>query len=594
MLSWITGPRGNDDAAMDTASCEPSVFEPPETPAPLFAVNAFKYALFGTPAPEETVRSAPIINGLGQIRRSTSEHDHRQQSRTRDQSSPTKPVSILMTPGTMNVRRKNVTFGTGVQGNGQGSLAPTSKKNKLAECPGNFPTSYIPKYEQRQDRKLQQATDVVEPPFGLHSGPRARDDSDVTIDVLEPRSHSGKYWKEAHEAYATKSEKETRKLIAKHKLAKDFAKKKDGEAAEARLKLETERKKHRNREKSWEASMKDMQERLRKAVADNAKYAAELALLRQQIETRAAKKQTPSTTDIQQQPVGQSGDIAFELPVPTSDWSRPRMSPSPFSAPDTSKEKHHVLPESSASAPVLGSFPSAIKESSTPVSSDPIPTPTPSGPQTMADQGSRGYHISSRSVTLTTARVREPGHITTPPRMARKIQPGPAKQPSPPITVAEESDLDLWAISNIEIPNMDGSAPPTHHTVSSKPDSTMMPQTFTITEPITAAAGHAKSPTRNHVAVGKNRAGVMSRTSMLDRPNVGSDVSKEVPKYSPGSPRPRVALTSSLANSRTALPLSREEQARQRVLARRAQRKTKDDLQEKENMGAVLSTVLGN
>lgn len=98
-----------------------------------------------------------------------------------------------------------------------------------------------------------------------------------------PRSESGKYWKEQYETYAKASEKQMKQLVAKHQVAKNYAKKKDDEAMEAATRLAEERKRHRNRERELEQQNKDYQERLRQALAEKTAASVEISALKSRI-----------------------------------------------------------------------------------------------------------------------------------------------------------------------------------------------------------------------------------------------------------------------------------------------------------------------
>ncbi len=69
------------------------MLEPPETPAPVFAMRAFKSALFGTPGAEEEETEK------GKEKEKENEKDREPQSKPtahqRSKSETTKPMSIL-------------------------------------------------------------------------------------------------------------------------------------------------------------------------------------------------------------------------------------------------------------------------------------------------------------------------------------------------------------------------------------------------------------------------------------------------------------------------------------------------------------------
>lgn len=63
---------------------------------------------------------------------------------------------------------------------------------------------------------------------------------DITIDLNEPHSQSGKYWKEEFEKYHDEAKIEMEKLLKYKQLAKSYAKQKDAEASDLAVKLKEE------------------------------------------------------------------------------------------------------------------------------------------------------------------------------------------------------------------------------------------------------------------------------------------------------------------------------------------------------------------
>ncbi|ORY71148.1 uncharacterized protein BCR38DRAFT_453765 [Pseudomassariella vexata] len=114
MLGWaikkgFQGATGPTDAAVGTD--DTAQFEAPDTPAPVFAARAIKYALFGTPVqprdvPVEAKRAEPTTTT-----KTTATTD----ATSKDIKSPMRPSGILLTPGTGTVRRKRVSFGHDVK-----------------------------------------------------------------------------------------------------------------------------------------------------------------------------------------------------------------------------------------------------------------------------------------------------------------------------------------------------------------------------------------------------------------------------------------------------------------------------------------------
>jgi hypothetical protein len=209
-----------------------------------------------------------------------------------------------MTPGTASKGRKQVSFGSHVVDN-EGKRGNIGKTGIPSDCPGKFPSPWTPgtqlKLDPESDKRprtrlteaLLDARTTTQPKSGQK--PKARDDSDITIDLGAPRSESGKYWKEQYESYAEKSEREMKKVIAKQQLAKKFAMKKDGEATELSTKLEQERKRYRQRERDLEQQNKDLQERLRQAMAESMSSSIEIAALKARVTVLEASGSIPSS-----------------------------------------------------------------------------------------------------------------------------------------------------------------------------------------------------------------------------------------------------------------------------------------------------------
>ncbi len=255
------------------------VQEPPETPAPVFAARAIKSAIFGTPVlPDddtiyETEKEPDTMEGDG-IRKP--------QARS---VSPTKPPGILLTPGTATTRRKTVSFGNEmVEKEDKIAAEKTVGGSGIPnDCPGKFPSPFVGKPEPSTKfsrntaltRKLENAREGKrgkdEPETARNSSegrplldlapeeditsatmPRSRrrkagipqtsnqdlleqmitgDDflSDMTMDLNEPHSQSGKYWKSEYENFHEEAKTEMRKLLKYKDLAKSYAKKKDEE-----------------------------------------------------------------------------------------------------------------------------------------------------------------------------------------------------------------------------------------------------------------------------------------------------------------------------------------------------------------------------
>ncbi|KAH0538604.1 hypothetical protein FGG08_004805 [Glutinoglossum americanum] len=289
MLGWLRGAPRSETAvnavppeAGGDITCMPDA---PETPAPVFAIRAFKTALFGTPHDTENIDESPTPGDEVYDRTSRSSGAGAKfvpsmaaPDRSLYSSSPTKPAGILLTPGTASNRRKTVSFGAAVIDNEAGG-----RSGLPSNLPGKYPSPWTPKattpgsrrartsltntlYEVRNTtstntklvkgkapRRKNPGTDLVEGLGGLDAKnavgefePDLSDsgeEGDITVDLNKPRSRSGRYWKTEYDQYQEKTDHEMKKLVKYKYLARSYAKKKDSEAVELGNKLREERKK---------------------------------------------------------------------------------------------------------------------------------------------------------------------------------------------------------------------------------------------------------------------------------------------------------------------------------------------------------------
>ncbi|KAM4056371.1 spindle pole body formation-associated protein [Hirsutella rhossiliensis] len=216
MLGWMLkrGEHAQEADAEDTAQ-----LDQPDTPAPLFAARAFKSALFGTPAPPgDESRSKRQDKKAG---RKTSAKPER------GSGTPTRPPGILLTPGTGTTRRKRVSFGNHV--------AETAKPES-------------PKKPQKESAKASKSSGAG-PPANDSDGEWEEEEDDdycthdITVDLNEPHSQSGRYWKEEFEKYHEEAKAEMEKLLKYKQLAKSYARQKDAEAIQLAERLRDEQQK---------------------------------------------------------------------------------------------------------------------------------------------------------------------------------------------------------------------------------------------------------------------------------------------------------------------------------------------------------------
>lgn len=161
-----------------------------------------------------------------------------------DTRSPTKLNSILLTPGTGTSRRKRVSFGRDV---------------KAANANSNLPvTTSAPSGQERKKTTLQQALENSRPTKSREPEPQVEhpeadtdedwewEDEDIccnhdlTVDLNEPHSESGKYWKAEWSRYREEAKSDIEQLVKYKANAKSFAAKKDTEASQLSQRLKEE------------------------------------------------------------------------------------------------------------------------------------------------------------------------------------------------------------------------------------------------------------------------------------------------------------------------------------------------------------------
>ncbi|KAL9638008.1 MAG: hypothetical protein Q9164_001852, partial [Protoblastenia rupestris] len=322
MLDWLTGSAGS--ASANSASLGPldegvsCIEEPPETPAHLFAVRAFKTALFGTPRPEQYVSrsktepTSKADHGGANLRvetpRTTALDENETQialmkpkkSEAELLSSPTK--GILLTPGIGTSRRKNVSFmHLGTENYKKAADIPLeetrprqddsptrrSHRRDTRPRPSTFTKTLIELSKQRSDEHLQAKATISGPTdtslaqteeIGTLKAIQA--EPDHTIDLSHPRSRSGQHWKAEYEQYYRRSDREMKKIIKYGQNVKSYAVKKDSEASRLADRLQKEL----ARKQSVESKVSKLTSRLdvaqtqdTKSEGDHARLVSELA-----------------------------------------------------------------------------------------------------------------------------------------------------------------------------------------------------------------------------------------------------------------------------------------------------------------------------
>ncbi|KAL8690905.1 MAG: hypothetical protein Q9218_003757 [Villophora microphyllina] len=285
MLGWLSGAaqRGTAQGSQD-AHGSSYIEDVPETPAPVFAVRAFKTALFGTPHPNQNDET--IVEQKASPERPGKKHSPKAKFSTPRIGSKLHPSratkanalmspakGILVTPGTANTRRKTVSFGNletecGVKlensqpaprimcaasegiadetaeaisdkvRGGKQNLTKTSFETQLNASKQRLSEREQPAEEAaKTDGTPDRVTPSLEPP--------ARPDptditTEFTVDLTKPRSQSGQHWKAEYERYQKNSDRELKKVIQHEQIVKSYAEKKDAEATELQGKLKRE------------------------------------------------------------------------------------------------------------------------------------------------------------------------------------------------------------------------------------------------------------------------------------------------------------------------------------------------------------------
>ena len=103
---------------------------------------------------------------------------------------------------------------------------PRSRRGSEPDAPGTLDGSKAATTSFRQSRTSKETAEDISP--------------DTTIDMNQPRSKSGQYWKANYELYHEDAKAQMKQLIRYKQLAKDYAKKKDEEAIDLAEKLQEE------------------------------------------------------------------------------------------------------------------------------------------------------------------------------------------------------------------------------------------------------------------------------------------------------------------------------------------------------------------
>ncbi|KAK3945814.1 putative urease accessory protein UreF-like protein [Diplogelasinospora grovesii] len=281
MISWALKRNSAKDAQ---GTDDTTQIDLPDTPAPVFAVRALKTALFGTPAPRDRTERKVSNDSKKQAK----DDD----AADLDPKSPARLPGILLTPGTATARRKRVSFGHDVK---EGKDAIALKRHSTGGLPDDS-SPFVDNNDEgtgksRPKTRLTEALENSRKNKNAHQvpGTDAKDfaaasedaweetdddfddydyDPDMTVDLNEPHSRSGKYWKSYFESYHSDAKVEMERLVKYKQLAKSYAKKKDAEAVDLNEKLKEEQERVKEMERKVAEMSRQVALRTKKSGGD--------------------------------------------------------------------------------------------------------------------------------------------------------------------------------------------------------------------------------------------------------------------------------------------------------------------------------------
>ncbi|KFA77752.1 hypothetical protein S40288_00458 [Stachybotrys chartarum IBT 40288] len=231
MLGWML--KRGENAPLPGDVADTTDYDQPDTPAPVFAARALRSALFGTPAPPCNDPTNPTEK--------TSANEYMLPENT-----PSKPQGILLTPGTGTSRPKRVSFGRDVS---KAKPYDTTAARKAGGAPKRSRLAQALENSRKKGQQEEAKTVEAKTPDGGSSDEWEEADEDnycnhdITLDLNEPRSQSGQYWKDHFQKYQEEAKAELGKLLKYKQLAKSYAREKDAEAIALAEKLRDEQQK---------------------------------------------------------------------------------------------------------------------------------------------------------------------------------------------------------------------------------------------------------------------------------------------------------------------------------------------------------------
>ncbi|KAG6006934.1 hypothetical protein E4U21_006553 [Claviceps maximensis] len=236
MLGWMLK-RGDHAPELDDG--DTTQIDQPDTPAPVFAARAFKSALFGTPSKRS------------QARRRHSQGNPLSSKKLGSSGTPLKPHGILLTPGTAASKRKRVTFGHDVPGGSTISLDQITEIDESTET--RLPPLSHAESKEEENKRFGNIAHVSDDDWEEEDDDAGEDEGndsrDATVDLNEPHSQSGQYWKDQFLRYHQEARAEMEKLLKYKQLAKSYAQQKDAEAIQLAERLRDEQQRVINMEK---------------------------------------------------------------------------------------------------------------------------------------------------------------------------------------------------------------------------------------------------------------------------------------------------------------------------------------------------------
>ena len=364
-----------------------NIEEPPETPAPLFAIRAFKTAIFGTPHSDQCdVRrnTQPIEQKRDVSKIQPAEKGEGSQAHDAVNGHVNKPVEvpkvdllvsptkgILLTPGTGATRRKTVSFGTLIaDAQKKEEQSPSAKANQGSALGGrrnpvpeagsrvqprhsSLTKTLIELSKQKTDNHVVSSTSLEQEltkESTSSTGAQTEDTdqiADTTMDLSQPSSRSGQHWKAEYEQYHKRSNREMKKMIMYGQNVKSYAVKKDYEATGLAEKLKKELAKVAAMERKVSklaAQLKIAHAQGPEGESEQTRLVSELA---QQTALAIRYKQKADNYKIAMQKRNRDdgsddSKIDYQVVEEADEWSRREADASRFAARSTEKDTLHT------------------------------------------------------------------------------------------------------------------------------------------------------------------------------------------------------------------------------------------------------------